>query len=305
MGVFEMGSVKPQLLGVIVHQGNEGFLTAGDMLSDRHSGVVAGGNHNPFFQFSDSDALAGFNPHQRGASESGILGPGVATHRHLVIQGQASGVNLLRENIRGHQFGQAGRGQAFINVVGHQHLTCKVVQQEVGIGLILGGAGTREAAPAGAQHSRASKNTAAVFFIYWDSEGTKRKRRYGTSPPGAAAKLGSDGPSGYGATLGQPGCAQPRAGIFQGQGVGKGPGTNPEQGVWASPAAATVTEPKITARARQPAPRPRNGSKTPPTAGGCSHCSVTAHILHARYINGLNDTDAVPWSAKPSRTAAP
>ena len=48
-GAVEEGSVRhPQLLGPLVHQGNKGPLTAGQMLGQSHSTVVAGHNGDTF-----------------------------------------------------------------------------------------------------------------------------------------------------------------------------------------------------------------------------------------------------------------
>ena len=107
----------PQAFGVLVHHLHEGIFGAADALRQGDCRVVARLHDHAHYQQFHGDRLAELD---EGARALGP--PGVLAHDHGLVELEFPRLQLRENDIRGHQFREAGRLQAHRRIPRRQHL---------------------------------------------------------------------------------------------------------------------------------------------------------------------------------------
>jgi hypothetical protein len=120
------------------HLLGEGLLRAGQALGDHDTGIVARLHDDAAQKVLDRNPLADLDEHLRAAHAPGFL-----AHGELVVELQAAVMQALEHHEHGHQLAHRGRRQRLIGILGIQHLTRIVVDQDRCPGEGLVGLGAR------------------------------------------------------------------------------------------------------------------------------------------------------------------
>ncbi len=112
-----------------IHQIGKGRLAAGDMLRKRNAGIVAGLDDHALEQILQRHPLADFDKHLGTAGAPSLL-----ADQDLIRQGKIAFRKLAKDNIGGHDFGQAGGFEALIGIGLAEHLTAVVLDQQIPLG---------------------------------------------------------------------------------------------------------------------------------------------------------------------------
>jgi hypothetical protein len=127
--VHEMAVLHAQALRLTVHHLREVFLAAGDGFGQRDAGVVTGLDDHALDQVFGRHLRVDPDEHLGAAGAPGLFGNG---------QGLGEGDGLVADGREGqvgrHQLGQRGRFEAFIRLLGGQHLVGAHFQQQPGLG---------------------------------------------------------------------------------------------------------------------------------------------------------------------------
>lgn len=125
-----------QFVHIAVHQRDKLRLAAGNIIRQRHAGIVAGVNDEPAAQVAYANPIARLKKHQgRSLKDRIALRPGIFTDGDDVVKGDAVAVDGAIDHIAGHQFGQAGGIALLMLVTGGKDLAGGVIHQHPGTGL--------------------------------------------------------------------------------------------------------------------------------------------------------------------------
>jgi hypothetical protein len=125
VGIGEVRMGEPQLLGLRVHGGHEGFLGAAQMLGHRGGRVVGGGDGHAFEQRAQWRGLAALEAHAVARRE----GRAVA-HQYRILPLRAPGVERLAREVEGHELDEARGGVVLGRLLRVEHTALGVEQQD-------------------------------------------------------------------------------------------------------------------------------------------------------------------------------
>ena len=153
-GVHEVRVLHAELLGGLVHHVGEGVFTTGDVFGQGDAGVVAGLDDDAVQQVIHGHLAVDRQEHGGTTGRRATGTPGVLADGHQVLLADLALANFQGGDVGGHQLGQAGRRQALIAVVLHQHLAAGAIHQHIGLGSQLRRRGDRRFGGRGERHGQ-------------------------------------------------------------------------------------------------------------------------------------------------------
>ena len=104
-------------MGAPVHQAGKVVLVTGDALGERNTCVVAGMDDDALDQVGDLHPAMNGGEHGRAAGRRPALAPGIRADDELFLQGEVAFLDLVEDNLRRHQLGEARRRNELIGVL--------------------------------------------------------------------------------------------------------------------------------------------------------------------------------------------
>ena len=126
-GVGEMRVAQPKLGSHGVHARHEYRQRPAGALDQREGGIVAGLHQHAFEQVLNRYLIALTQKHARPGQPRGI-----AAHGCEVVQLQCSGTQIAEQQVGGHEFGERGRRQTLVGIVGGQFRAALRIHQYKG-----------------------------------------------------------------------------------------------------------------------------------------------------------------------------
>ena len=127
-------------MGLEGHHVSEFALAAADRFGDDDRRVVCGLRHQTANRILDFDQLSRFEPQFRRGLHGGVLG-----YWKRRVEPELAGIELLEQQIKGHDLGERGRMAQLVRVGGMQYITGIAVEHDRRIG--WGGSGFMLAMP--------------------------------------------------------------------------------------------------------------------------------------------------------------
>ena len=114
--IGKMAVLEPDLLRLLVHQLDKGFLAPGEAFGEDEAGIVAGLDDHAFQQIVDFDAPADRHEHFRS-----LQPPGPLADRQFVVELGAPLLQHVEDDIGGHDLAHRGRRHALVGGFVEQH----------------------------------------------------------------------------------------------------------------------------------------------------------------------------------------
>ena len=127
--VHEVTVGHAQIADRLVHHVGKRIFTAGNVLGQRHAGVVARLDDDPVQKVADRYLRTHLDEHPRATGAPGIL-----AHGNRVVFADLATTDFQGCDVRGHQLGEAGGRQTLVAVVLNQYVTAVGIHQNVGFG---------------------------------------------------------------------------------------------------------------------------------------------------------------------------
>ena len=141
---------------LLVHQLDEAFAAAADVLGQGHGRVVGGLHHQGVEQFFQRKRLARIEPHLRAAHVEGFL-----RHRDGLVEAQLAGLDAVEDHEQVHQLEHAGRIAGAVRAVLEQHAAVAGVHHD---GAVVGIA--RDRLPPNRRNRRADQRQENEDFLH-------------------------------------------------------------------------------------------------------------------------------------------
>ena len=124
--VNEMRMRKIEPFGVVIHVNHERARRTGDGLRELHRCVVARHGDQTMQELIHRDLVTDFEKHLRAVHAPGFLADG-----DLGLRRKPAPVHRVEHDIADHQFGEAGRGDFTVRMLGDQCLSRPVGGQDI------------------------------------------------------------------------------------------------------------------------------------------------------------------------------